>query len=112
MKKFILVLSVALCAVQFAQAQRLIVRMDDLGVTHATNLAIMQCYDEGIGRSAEVMSVCPWFMESANMLKEQAKNTQFIVVSHDKSMIKSASRTIGITQGKGITKVTGIKLSD
>lgn len=48
----------------------------------------------------------------ANMLKEQAKNTQFIVVSHDKSMIKSASRTIGITQGKGITKVTGIKLSD
>lgn len=70
MKKFILVLSVALCAVQFAQAQRLIVRMDDLGVTHATNLAIMQCYDEGIGRSAEVMSVCPWFMEAANMLKE------------------------------------------
>ena len=70
MKKFILVLTVALCAVQFAQAQRLIVRMDDLGVTHATNLAIMQCYDEGIGRSAEVMSVCPWFMEAANMLKE------------------------------------------
>ncbi len=48
----------------------------------------------------------------ANMIKEQAKNTQFIVVSHHKSMIESASRTIGITQGKGVTKVTGIKLSD
>lgn len=57
-------------AVQATQAQRLIVRMDDLGVTHATNLAIIKCYEEGIGRSAEVMSVCPWFMEAANMLKE------------------------------------------
>ena len=44
--------------------------------------------------------------------KFQEENTQFIVVSHHKSMIESASRTIGITQGKGITKVTGIKLSD
>ena len=48
----------------------------------------------------------------AKMIKEQAENTQFIVVSHHKSMIESASRTIGITQGKGVTKVTGIKLSD
>ncbi len=48
----------------------------------------------------------------AKMIKEQSENTQFIVVSHHKSMIESASRTIGITQGKGITKVTGIKLSD
>ena len=43
-----------------------------------------------------------------DMIKEQSKNTQFIVVSHDKTMIKSASRTIGITQGKGMTKVSGI----
>ena len=51
-------------------------------------------------------------MKLAHMIKEQSKNTQFIVVSHHKCMIESASRTIGITQGKGITKVTGIKLSD
>ena len=48
----------------------------------------------------------------ASMIKEQSKDTQFIVVSHHKCMIESAHRTIGITQGKGITKVTGIKLSD
>ena len=48
----------------------------------------------------------------AKMIKEQSENTQFIVVSHHKSMIESANRTIGITQGKGVTKVTGIKLSD
>lgn len=70
MKKLLLSIAIYLVAVQATQAQRLIVRMDDLGVTHATNLAIIKCYEEGIGRSAEVMSVCPWFMEAANMLKE------------------------------------------
>ena len=70
MKRLLLSIAICLVAVQATQAQRLIVRMDDLGVTHATNLAIIKCYEEGIGRSAEVMSVCPWFMEAANMLKE------------------------------------------
>ncbi len=49
----------------------------------------------------------------AHMIKTQAKNTQFIVVSHRKPMIESANRTIGVTQKeKGITRVTGIKLRD
>ena len=49
----------------------------------------------------------------AQMVQNQAKNTQFIVVSHRKPMIESANRTIGVTQKeKGITKVTGIKLRD
>lgn len=49
----------------------------------------------------------------AQMVKNQAKNTQFIVISHRKPMIESANRTIGVTQKeKGITKVTGIKLRD
>ncbi len=49
----------------------------------------------------------------AQMVKNQAKDTQFIVVSHRKPMIESANRTIGVTQKeKGITKVTGIKLRD
>ena len=49
----------------------------------------------------------------AQMIQNQAKNTQFIVVSHRKPMIESANRTIGVTQKeKGITKVTGVKLRD
>ena len=49
----------------------------------------------------------------AQMVQNQAKDTQFIVVSHRKPMIESANRTIGVTQKeKGITKVTGIKLRD
>ena len=46
----------------------------------------------------------------SDMIKEQAKNTQFIVVTHKQNMIKSADRTIGVTQKeKGKTLVTGIK---
>jgi chromosome segregation protein len=49
----------------------------------------------------------------SDIIKEQAKNTQFIVVTHKKPMIESANRTIGVTQGNnGVTKITGIKLSD
>ena len=49
----------------------------------------------------------------AEMVKNQAKNTQFVVVSHRKPMIESANRTIGVTQKeKGITRVTGVKLRD
>jgi chromosome segregation protein len=46
----------------------------------------------------------------SKIIKEQSKNTQFIVVTHKQNMIKSADRTIGVTQkDKGKTLVTGIK---
>lgn len=49
----------------------------------------------------------------SQMIKYQAQNTQFIVVSLRKPMIESANRTIGVTQKeKGITRVTGVKLRD
>lgn len=42
----------------------------------------------------------------ADMVKTQAENTQFVVVSHRKPMIESANRTIGVTQKeKGIHAV-------
>jgi chromosome segregation protein len=45
----------------------------------------------------------------AEMIKMQSKNTQFVVVSHDQSVVKSAERTLGVTQKeKGVTQVTGI----
>lgn len=69
--KRILALAVIATAFSFsASAQRLIVRMDDIGATHSENLAVIKCYQEGIGRSAEVMACCPWFLEAATMLNE------------------------------------------
>lgn len=49
----------------------------------------------------------------AQMLQKQAKNTQFIVVSHKRTMVKSSNHIIGVTQKeKGITKVTGIEVNN
>ncbi|MBR8833834.1 MAG: chromosome segregation protein SMC [Stigonema ocellatum SAG 48.90 = DSM 106950] len=47
----------------------------------------------------------------ARMIKQQAKQAQFIVVSLRRPMIESAERTIGVTQARGAyTQVLGIKL--
>jgi len=47
----------------------------------------------------------------AKMIKQQAQQAQFIVVSLRRPMIESAERTIGVTQARGAyTQVLGIKL--
>jgi chromosome segregation protein len=57
------------------------------------------------------------FLDGANverlsrMIKQQAQQAQFIVVSLRRPMIESAQRTIGVTQARGAyTQVLGIKL--
>ncbi|MGC1246605.1 MAG: AAA family ATPase, partial [Spirulinaceae cyanobacterium] len=47
----------------------------------------------------------------ARMIKKQAQQAQFIVVSLRRPMIESSERTIGVTQARGAyTQVLGIKL--
>ncbi len=53
-----------------ADGIRLIVRGDDIGSTHAANLACIQSYREGIVRSVELMVPCPWFPEAVRLLNE------------------------------------------
>ncbi|MBN1559128.1 polysaccharide deacetylase family protein [candidate division KSB1 bacterium] len=48
----------------------LIVRADDIGSSHAANLACIESYQQGIARSVEVMVPCPWFLEAAAMLRD------------------------------------------
>ncbi|NLS94079.1 MAG: ChbG/HpnK family deacetylase [Planctomycetaceae bacterium] len=49
---------------------RLLVRGDDIGSSHAANLACIQSCREGIARSLEVMVPCAWFEEAAVMLND------------------------------------------
>ena len=49
---------------------RLIVRGDDIGSSHAANVACIRCYREGIVRSVEVMVPAPWFNEAVKMLRD------------------------------------------
>ncbi len=48
----------------------LIVRADDIGSSHAANIACIESYRNGIARSVEVMVPCAWFPEAAALLRE------------------------------------------
>ena len=49
---------------------RLIIRGDDIGSSHAANIACIKSYQEGIMRSVEIMVPCAWFPEAVKMLAE------------------------------------------
>ncbi|MBN2137303.1 MAG: polysaccharide deacetylase family protein [Sedimentisphaerales bacterium] len=49
---------------------RLLVRADDIGSSHAANVACIKSCREGIARSVEVMVPCPWFNEAVKLLNE------------------------------------------
>jgi predicted glycoside hydrolase/deacetylase ChbG (UPF0249 family) len=57
-------------AVASAGEIRLLVRADDMGSSHAANVACIAAYKEGIVRSVELMVPGPWFTEAVKMLNE------------------------------------------
>jgi hypothetical protein len=48
----------------------LLLRADDIGSSHAANLACIEAYRNGIARDVEVMVPCAWFPEAVRMLRE------------------------------------------
>ncbi|HMO34419.1 MAG TPA: polysaccharide deacetylase family protein [Gemmatales bacterium] len=48
----------------------LIIRGDDMGFSHSGNLAIRDCYRDGIVTTVEVIVPSPWFPEAVKMLAE------------------------------------------
>ena len=71
--KKLLLLALALAAVGNGQSQddriRVIVRGDDFGYTHASNLAMEPAFERGIMTSASVLVPGPWFAETASILR-------------------------------------------
>ncbi len=48
----------------------LIIRGDDMGSSHASNVACIRSYKQGIVTSIEIMVPCSWFPEAVKMLNE------------------------------------------
>lgn len=48
----------------------LVIRGDDMGSSHAANLACMDAYQNGVMQTVELMPVTPWFPEAVKMLTE------------------------------------------
>jgi predicted glycoside hydrolase/deacetylase ChbG (UPF0249 family) len=61
---------VASCQTRCYGEIQLLVRGDDMGSTHAANVACVESYRNGIMRSVELMPVGPWFLEAVQMLKD------------------------------------------
>jgi predicted glycoside hydrolase/deacetylase ChbG (UPF0249 family) len=57
----------------------LLIRCDDMGMSHAVNSAFLELAKTGIPFSASVMFVCPWYLEAVQILKE---NPQISVGIH------------------------------
>lgn len=55
--------------VSYTTAPKLIVRGDDMGSSHAANIASIDTYKNGIETCIELMVVTPWFPEAVKMLQ-------------------------------------------
>jgi predicted glycoside hydrolase/deacetylase ChbG (UPF0249 family) len=58
---------------QQSTAPRLIVRGDDMGFSHAGNVALIKSSLEGIQTSIEIIVPSPWFPEAVKMLQQNPK---------------------------------------
>ena len=47
-----------------------LVRCNDIGMSHAVNMAFKEVAESGLSFSASVMVPCPWFSEAAELLKK------------------------------------------
>jgi chitin disaccharide deacetylase len=50
-------------------AKLLIVHMDDMGISHSVNMAIMAAFEKNNKLSGSIMVPCPWFLEIAEFAK-------------------------------------------
>ncbi|NHJ02445.1 MAG: ChbG/HpnK family deacetylase [Candidatus Heimdallarchaeota archaeon] len=57
----------------------IIFHIDDMGFSHASNVASFECLDFGVATCGSVIVPSPWFLETANICK---KNSQYDVGVH------------------------------
>lgn len=53
-----------------ADARLLIINMDDFGMAHAINQAILDTFKRGVATSCTLMVPCPWALHGMHLLKE------------------------------------------
>jgi hypothetical protein len=56
-------------------AKTLLIRCDDIGMSHSVNMAVKEVIESGLTISASVMFPCPWYQEGVDLLKEHPEIT-------------------------------------
>jgi predicted glycoside hydrolase/deacetylase ChbG (UPF0249 family) len=77
LKHAIIVMSILMSNLGFAQVTDdeiyYLIRLDDMGMCHAKNMAIKQVLESGLPVSTSVMFACPWWQEAVDILKDYPK---------------------------------------
>ena len=63
-------LSASLVTVASAQTVSLLIRTDDIGMSHSVNMAMQKLVATGMPVSVSVLFVCPWYQEAVEILKQ------------------------------------------
>jgi predicted glycoside hydrolase/deacetylase ChbG (UPF0249 family) len=65
---FTVIMVISTTAVADDQAKQLLIRCDDVGMSHTVNMAVRELIETGMPFSTSVMVACPWFLEAAEIL--------------------------------------------
>lgn len=72
MKKILLLLSLMIFQSQYHSQtleKELLIRCDDMGMSHAVNMAFEELLKSKLVFSASIMFACPWYLEAVDILK-------------------------------------------
>jgi hypothetical protein len=76
---YILSLFLAVASLNFSQTENpnktLLIRCDDIGMSHSVNMAFKELMETGLKFSASVMFPCAWYQEAVDILKENPQIT-------------------------------------
>lgn len=75
MKNYLLfiLLPFLIITAQNQDQKQLMIRCDDIGMSHSVNMAAQKIIETGIPFSASVMFACPWYQEAVDLLKNQTQ---------------------------------------
>lgn len=81
MKQFLLILFVSIIfnanvnSQSKEETKTLLIRCDDLGMSHSVNMAFKELMESGLKFSASVMFPCAWYQEAVDILKQHPEIT-------------------------------------
>lgn len=67
---WLLASSVTFVSAQTAKPVSLLIRTDDIGMSHSVNMAMQRLVSTGMPVSVSVLFVCPWYQEAVEILKQ------------------------------------------
>jgi predicted glycoside hydrolase/deacetylase ChbG (UPF0249 family) len=65
----LMVISTTTFAADDDQPKQLVIRCDDVGMSHTVNMAVRELLETGMPFSTSVMITCPWYLEAVEILK-------------------------------------------